>query len=104
MNKPDPRRHAIRSDIADARLGEAAGATRLIEGEVRTVAAPLLSLHREPRFDARIDTQALLGERVRVFDTQEGWAWIQLETDRYVGYAALDDLALPSTSPTHRIA
>lgn len=104
MNKLDPRLHAIRSDIADARLGAAAGAARPVEGEMRVVTAPLLSLHREPRFDARIDTQALLGERVRVFETREGWAWLQLETDGYVGYAALDDLAAPAAPPTHRVA
>lgn len=104
MNKLDPRLHAIRADIADARLGPAAGAARPVEGELRVVAAPVLSLHREPRFDARIDTQALMGERVRVFDTREGWAWLQLESDGYVGYAAQDDLAHPSAGPTHRVA
>ena len=77
---------------------------RLVEGENREVAVPLLSLHREPRFDARLDTQALLGERVRVFDSREGWAWLQLETDGYVGYAAQDDLSVPRSEPTHRVA
>ncbi|MFZ5672014.1 MAG: C40 family peptidase [Pseudomonadota bacterium] len=104
MNKLDPRRNALRSDLADARLGTAAGDARLVEGEARVVAAPVLSLHREPRFDARIDTQALLGERVRVFETREGWAWLQLEKDGYVGYAAMDDLAAPPAPPTHRVA
>jgi cell wall-associated NlpC family hydrolase len=104
MNKLDPRLNAFRSDLADARLGRAAGDARLVEGEARMVAAPVLSLHREPRFDARIDTQALLGERVRVFETREGWAWLQLEKDGYVGYAALDDLAQPAAPPTHRVA
>jgi cell wall-associated NlpC family hydrolase len=104
MNSIDPRLHAIRSDIADVRLGKAAGEVRLVEGELREVAAPLLSLHREPRFDARLDTQALMGERVRVFDTQEGWAWLQLESDGYVGYAAQDDLTAAGSAATHRIA
>lgn len=105
MNKLDPRLNAFRSDLADARLGRAAaGDARLVEGEARVIAAPVLSLHREPRFDARIDTQGLLGERVRVFETREGWAWLQLEKDGYVGYAALDDLAAPASPPTHRVA
>lgn len=104
MNKLDPRLNALRSDLADARLGAAAGGVRLVEGESRMVSAPVLSLHREPRFDARIDTQALLGERVRVFETHEGWAWLQLEKDGYVGYAAMDDLAAPAAPPTHRVA
>jgi len=104
MNELDPRLHAIRPDIADARLGAAVGAARPVEGEVREVATPILSLHREPRFDSRIDTQALLGERARVFDTREGWAWLQLESDGYVGYAALDDLTPPGPGATHRVA
>jgi cell wall-associated NlpC family hydrolase len=100
----DPRLNAIRSDLVDARLGVAAGDARRVEGIVKEVAAPLLSLHREPRFDARLDTQALMGERVRVFDVQEGWAWLQLESDGYVGYAAQDDLIAAGSAATHRIA
>ena len=100
----DPRLNAIRPDIADARLAASAGDARLVEGVLKEVAVPLLSLHREPRFDARLDTQALMGERVRVFDTREGWAWLQLESDFYVGYAALDDLSDGPSAPTHRVA
>jgi cell wall-associated NlpC family hydrolase len=104
MNSFDPRLHAIRPDLADARLGAAAGGVRLVEGEHKEVAAPLLSLHREPRFDARLDTQALMGEHVRVFDVREGWAWLQLESDGYVGYAAQDDLTAIGPAATHRVA
>src|SRR5262245_4598983 len=104
MNRIDPRLNALRGDIADARLAALAKGARLVEGEVREVAVPLLSLYHEPRFDAGLDTQGLLGERVRVFDAQEGWAWLQLEADGYVGYAAQDGLALPQVANTHRIS
>ncbi|TMJ39047.1 MAG: SH3 domain-containing protein, partial [Alphaproteobacteria bacterium] len=104
MNSVDRRLHAIRPDLADTRLSEAASGARLVEGERREVAAPLLSLHREPRFDARLDTQALMGEYVRVFDVQEGWAWLQLESDGYVGYAAQDDLIAIGRAATHRVS
>src|SRR5262245_41965567 len=104
MNRIDPRLNALRGDIADARLATVAKGARLVEGEVREVAVPLLSVYREPRFDARLDTQGLMGERARVFDVQEGWAWLQLESDGYVGYAAWDGLALPQAANTHRIA
>jgi cell wall-associated NlpC family hydrolase len=104
MNSVDRRLHAIRPDLADARLSEAASGARLVEGDRKEVAAPLLSLHREPRFDARLDTQALMGEYVRVFDVQEGWAWLQLESDGYVGYAAHDDLIAIGRAATHRVA
>ena len=104
MNKIDPRLNALRGDIADVRLAGVAKGARLVEGEVREVAVPLLSLYSEPRFDARLGTQGLMGERVRVFDMHEGWAWLQLEADGYVGYAAQDDLALLQVETTHRIA
>lgn len=99
----DPRLNAIRPDIVDARLS-VAGEARPVEGVLKEVAVPLLSLRREPRFDARLDTQALMGERVRVFEMREGWAWLQLESDFYVGYAAQDDLADMGGAPTHRVA
>jgi len=104
MNKIDPRLNALRGDIVDARLASAAKGARLVEGETKEIAVPLLSLYREPRFDARLDTQGLMGERVRVFDVQEGWAWLQLEADGYVGYASADDLAVPQVENSHRIA
>ena len=104
MNKIDPRLNALRGDLADIRLAGMAKGVRLVEGEVREVAVPLLALYHEPRFDARLDTQGLMGERVRVFDMHEGWAWLQLEADGYVGYASEDDLALPQVANTHRIA
>jgi cell wall-associated NlpC family hydrolase len=104
MNRIDPRLNALRGDVADIRLASLAKGARLVEGEVREVAVPLLSLFSEPRFDARLDTQGLMGERVRVFDAQEGWAWLQLEADGYVGYASQDDLTLRQAVKTHRIA
>ena len=41
-----------------------------------------------PRPDSGLNTQALFGDDVRVFDVAEGWAWIQIERDGYVGYVA----------------
>jgi cell wall-associated NlpC family hydrolase len=100
----DPRLHAIRSDLADIRLGDIGGAVRRVAGELRQVSVPLLTIHREPRFDSRQETQALLGERLHVFDSREGWAWVQLERDGYVGYAAQDALTAAVVTPTHRVA
>ncbi len=38
-------------------------------------------------------TQALMGEKLRVFESREGWAWGRLERDGYVGYLAADALS-----------
>ena len=63
-----------------------------------------LPLRREPRFDATLDTEALFGETVTVYDEREGWAWVQLERDGYVGYMPSEGLARDIAAPTHRVA
>ena len=40
----------------------------------------------------------------RVFDESEGWAWVQLARDRYVGYMPSEGLSRNIVAPTHRIA
>src|SRR5262249_1548382 len=64
---PDPRRHAYRVDLADARLEGLIAAERYVQGEPRQVVAPSLVLRREPRADSILDTEALKGETVTVF-------------------------------------
>lgn len=100
----DPRLHAFRPDLADRRLESRVKAGHFAEGKLMAIAAPLASLHRQPRFDAMQVTQALMGERLRVFESREGWTWGQLERDSYVGYLAADALTEELAAPTHRVA
>ena len=79
-------------------------AGRYAKGEPRQVGAPSLPLRREPRFDATLDTEALLGETVTLYDESEGWAWVQLARDGYVGYMPSEGLAPGVVPPTHRIS
>jgi cell wall-associated NlpC family hydrolase len=79
-------------------------AQRFVEGVEMQVVQPLVALHKAPRFDAVQITQALMGETLRVFEVQEGWAFGQLDRDGYVGYLSADALVSPVTAPTHRIA
>ena len=72
-------------------------------GEPRQVAASL-PLRREPRFDSTLDTEALKGETVTLYAESEGWAWVQIDRDRYVGYMPSDGLSREIVAPTHRIA
>lgn len=103
-DSPDPRRHAYREDLAAETLRGLVKATRFVTGEPRQVAAPSLPLRREPRFDATLDTEALHGETVTVYEECEGWAWVQLDRDSYVGYMPSEGLARDVVAPTHRIA
>lgn len=101
---PDPRRHAYRDDLAHASLRDHVKAARYVEGERRQVKAPVLPLRRDPRPDSRLESEALLGETLTLLDEEEGWAWVQLERDGYVGYIPGDGLSADIAPPTHRIA
>ena len=100
----DPRRHAYRHDLAAERLRGRVASRRFVTGEPRQVVAPSLPLRREPRFDATLDTEALRGEIVTVYDESEGWAWVQLSRDGYVGYVPGEGLTRALVAPTHRIS
>jgi cell wall-associated NlpC family hydrolase len=104
MSELDPRLHAFRPDLADRRLQSQVKAERYADGTMMEIAAPLASIHRQPRFDAIQVSQALMGEKLRVFENREGWAWGRLERDGYVGYLAADALSERLTESTHRVA
>jgi len=104
MSELDKRLHAYSPGLADVRLRGRVAADRFVAGERRRLVAPLAGLHREPRFDAMQLTQALMGDELQVFDAREGWAWVQLAQDGYVGYVAEDMLGPPGKPPTHRVS
>ncbi|HSB59705.1 MAG TPA: NlpC/P60 family protein [Methyloceanibacter sp.] len=101
---PDPRRHAYRASLAAESLRGRVEAPRYAKGELRQVEVPALPLRREPRFDALLDSEALFGETLTLFDESEGWAWVQLRRDGYVGYMPSEGLSSAVITPTHRVA
>nr|WP_244500425.1 NlpC/P60 family protein [Methyloceanibacter methanicus] len=66
--------------------------------------ASTLPLRREPRAGANLDTEALHGETLTVFDERDGWAWVQLDHDAYVGYVPSEGLGPVRAPATHRVA
>lgn len=102
-SRPDPRRNAYRANLADASLRGKVDAPRFVEGEERQIIQAAIPLRASPDLKSSFDTELLFGERVSVFDTRDGWSWVQAKRDRYVGYlpaAALSNSVLP---PTHRV-
>lgn len=99
----DPRRYPFRADLAAARLQGQVIAERYVTGAPGQIARPVVALRRVPRADAAFETEVLFGERVTVYDVAEGWAWVQLETDGYVGYLPADTLARDVLAATHRV-
>jgi Bacterial dipeptidyl-peptidase Sh3 domain/NlpC/P60 family len=104
MSDLHPRLNAFRPDLADARLKGQVEADRCVGGVPKQVAAAAAPLRREPRPDAPLDTELLHGETVRVFEeTAEGWAWVQLDSDGYVGWCPSEALGPIGPEPTHRV-
>lgn len=100
----DPRRNACRPDLADARLEGRVAATRFVAGVAAEIVAPATALRRHPARDAPLESEALAGEAVTVFETRaDGWSWVQLGRDRHVGYVETMVLAPPGAVHTHRL-
>src|ERR1700690_1819251 len=101
----DPRINPFRPEIAAKYLQGQVEAARFVEGARHETVEPIVALRRTPSHEARLDTQALLGERVIIYETtDEGWAWGQLETDGYVGWLSTNALGANGAAPTHKVA
>jgi cell wall-associated NlpC family hydrolase len=100
----DPRLHAYRDDLADARLAGRVSAARYVEGRPHSVTAGLVDVRSAPRMNASQTTQALLGETVAVFDVEDDWAWCQSARDGYVGYVPAAALAPGIIQASHEVA
>jgi len=101
----DPRINPFRPELAAKYLQGQVEAARFVEGMRYEVVEPIAGVCRTPSHEARLDTQALLGERVMVFETSdEGWAWGQIETDGYVGWLSANALGKPGRAPTHKVS
>jgi cell wall-associated NlpC family hydrolase len=101
----DPRLTPARPELAARHLAGKVAAARFVDGELREVIEPQAPLRRVPLPDAPLDTEALKGERVMVYETTvEGWAWGQLEGDGYVGWLPAGALATPGPAATHKVA
>jgi cell wall-associated NlpC family hydrolase len=97
----DPRLHAFRSDLADARLKGEVAAERFAPGRPARIAATVADVRKAPKADAGVNTQFLYGDDVLVFDTTDGWAWVQGERDGYVGYVEESALGRREQAATH---
>jgi hypothetical protein len=99
----DRRLTPARPDLAAASLRGRVEAARYVEGWRRRVVAGAAPLRRAPSHEASLETEALYGESVVVYEENDGWAWAQLERDGYVGFLPAGALGAPA-APTHRLA
>ena len=102
MSALDPRLTPARPDLAASSLRGRVEALRFVEGVSRRVVAASAPLRGRPASDASLQTEALFGEEVIIYDETEGWSWGQLSRDGYVGYLPSADLGA-APPPTHRV-
>jgi cell wall-associated NlpC family hydrolase len=99
----DRRLTPARPDLAAASLRGRIEAQSFVEGWPRRVIEAAAPLRQAPSHDAALETEALYGETVTVYEEEEGWAWAQLQRDSYVGYLPANALGAEA-EPTHRLA
>ncbi|TXM64740.1 NlpC/P60 family protein [Methylobacterium sp. WL120] len=99
----DPRTTPARPDLADIRLRGTVEAARFVAGEPRQVVIPAAPLRRTPRAEAGLETEAVMGDAVTLYEVRDGFAWVQLVRDGYVGYLPAASLGPADPAPTHRV-
>lgn len=104
MPRLDPRLNAYRENLAAESLRGKVEAPRYVAGVKKQVIRAAVALRRRPVPTAGLDTEAIFGEVVTVYDEANGWAWVQLERDGYVGYVPANALASEVRPATHRVS
>jgi cell wall-associated NlpC family hydrolase len=100
----DPRLNAYRRDLADERLKDKVKVPRYVAGELHQASQPVTGLKAKPDATLGLENEVLFGESVRVFDESNGWAWVQLLRDGYVGYMHAAALSRQVHTTTHRVS
>lgn len=96
----DPRRTPANDRVAAARLRGVVDAPSFQEGTPASVSKPLVDLLREPG-GAR-DRQLCMGETVLIYEQFDGWAFVEVTRDGYVGYISVRDIG-DAPDATHRV-
>jgi cell wall-associated NlpC family hydrolase len=100
----DKRLTPARPDLAAEHLRGRIKADRYAVGEPAQAVEYVSNLWSRRDLWSGIETQVLFCERLTVYERADGWAWVQLARDGYVGYvreAAIAPVGLPAT---HRVS
>jgi cell wall-associated NlpC family hydrolase len=103
MSPLDPRLNVHRPDLASVHLKHLVGAARYVEDTPAQCKVALAGIFKQPSDEATQLTQMLLGETMGVFERRDGWAWVQLDDDSYVGYVREAALRTDIVETTHRV-
>jgi cell wall-associated NlpC family hydrolase len=102
-NALDARTHVFRDDLAAEELRGRVTVAGYAKGELFQVVQPAVPLRACSDARAGWSSEVLFGETVKVYEQRDGWAWVQLQRDDYVGYLRLASLSSQLRPITHRV-
>jgi len=94
----DARLTPANARVAAEHLRGSVAAPRYSKGAARLLLPALVDLLHAP--GGRRQRQVVSGEAARVYEDRDGWSFVQLERDGYVGYLRSDAL-IEAEAPTH---
>ena len=97
----DKRITVIRADLAADYFKGLIKRKKFVAGKKHTVISVYSSLYSLK--NSKLSTQLLYGEECNVYESSNGWSWVQSLRDNYVGYTPTKNLKKINFCPTHKI-
>ena len=97
----DSRITPIRRDLASAAYKAIVKRKKYVNAKLATVKSTFSPLYSSK--GSKLSTQLLYGEECDVFETKNGWSWIQSRRDNYVGYTPTIHLTRKIYKPNSKV-
>ena len=97
----DSRITPIRRDLASAAYKAIVKRKKYVNAKLATVKSTFSPLYSNK--GSKLSTQLLYGEECDVFETKNGWSWIQSRRDNYVGYTPTINLTRKIYKPNSKV-
>ncbi len=97
----DTRITPIRRDLASAAYKDIVKRKKYVTAKLATVKSAFTPLYSNK--GSKLSTQLLYGEECDVFETKNGWSWIQSRRDNYVGYTPTINITRKIYKPNSKV-
>ena len=97
----DTRITPIRRDLASSAYKAIVKRKKYVNAKLATVKSTFSPLYSNK--GSKLSTQLLYGEECDVFETKNGWSWIQSRRDNYVGYTPSINLTRKTYKPNSKV-
>ena len=97
----DTRITPIRRDLASSAYKAIVKRKKYVNAKLATVKSTFSPLYSNK--GSKLSTQLLYGEECDVFETKNGWSWIQSRRDNYVGYTPTINLTRKIYKPNSKV-